>query len=233
MMKIAIMQPYFFPYLGYFQLIQAVDFFVFYNDVNFIKKGWIHRNRILLNGKDFLFTIPCIDASQNRRICDTQVAFDEKEKKRLLNTITQSYRKAPFFDPVFSLVERVVSTESKYLDILAIASVEEVLKYLGVARTIVVSSTRYKNQHLKRADRLIDICATEGFTEYVNALGGKEIYDKAYFESRGVSLAFLRPSLNAYRQFENDFVPGLSILDVIMFNAVDDVKRLLNQYSIE
>ena len=176
MPNIAIMQPYVLPYIGYFQLVAAVDKFVFYNDVNFIKKGWIHRNRILLNGHDYLFTISCSEVSQNKRICDTKLAFDLKEKNKLLLTITQAYKKAPFFEAVFPVLEKILLKEYAFIDELAIQSVKEVSTYLHLNTAFEESKNRYGNEELKKADRLIDICLKEKITSYINPSGGQEIY---------------------------------------------------------
>ena len=188
MPNIAIMQPYVLPYIGYFQLVAAVDKFVFYNDVNFIKKGWIHRNRILLNGHDYLFTISCSEVSQNKRICDTKLAFDLKEKNRLLLTITQAYKKAPFFEAVFPILEKILLKEYAFIDEMAIKSVKEVSIYLNLNTSFEESKNRYGNEELKKADRLIDICLKEKITSYINPSGGQEIYTHDYFKERGVDL---------------------------------------------
>lgn len=232
MAKIAIMQPYIFPYIGYFQLIRAVDQFVFYNDVNFIKKGWIHRNRILVNGTDFLFTIPCEGISQNKRICDTRLAFDAKEKSKLLMTLFQAYKKAPFFDETYRLIERVFSKEVAFIDELAMESVKEVCLFLNINTRLTQSKGCYTNEELKKGDRLIDICHRENKNSYVNPQGGHEIYTKEYFFERGISLQFIKTGSVTYHQFENEFVPWLSIIDVLMFNEPVTIASYLNQYEL-
>jgi hypothetical protein len=232
MRHLAIMQPYIFPYIGYFQLIQVADQFVFYNDVNFIKKGWIHRNRILLNGKDFLFTIPCAEISQNKRICDTRLAFDKKEKGKLLATIAQAYKKAPFFEGTYALVERVIGKEFNSIDELSMESVKEVCHALNISTCLTQSKDCYANEELKKEDRLIDICHQEEATSYINPVGGQEIYTKEYFIKQGILLRFIKPDPIAYRQFENEFVPWLSIIDVLMFNEHKEVIKYLNKVEL-
>lgn len=248
-MAIAIMQPYVFPYIGYFQLVYAADVFVFYDDVNFINRGWINRNRILLNGKDHLFTIPCKDASQNRLIKDIEVVDEEQSMHDLLSTIKQAYNKAPYFEEVYSLVEQILfapSTDAVVPDLhvpslsnrsisgIAINSVTSICDYLGLHRTFKTSSELYDNQELKKADRLIDICHKEGITDYINASGGKEIYTKEYFRENGISLSFLNSELYEYPQFKNEFVPWLSIIDVLMFNSREDiVNKILPSYHLD
>ena len=226
------MQPYVFPYVGYFQMVNAVDKFVFYNDVSFIKKGWINRNRILLNGKDFLFTIPCEGISQNRRICDTRVAFDAKEQNKLLMTIEQAYRKAPFFEYSYELVRKVFLKKVDYVDELAIESILEVSRLLNIETTFIESKDRYTNEEFKKEDRLIDICLKENSNDYINALGGQEIYTKEYFEKCGVNLQFIKPNLITYPQFGNEFVSGLSIIDVLMFNGHEKISTYLLNFEL-
>lgn len=231
-MKLAIMQPYIFPYIGYFQLIKSVDIFVFYNDVNFIKKGWINRNRILVNEREFLFTIPCVNASQNRKIHEIAVTFEEKEKKKMLTTIATAYAKAPFFHSVFPIIESVFSANYNTIDEIAMASVKETCSYLSLDVILSESKGRYNNEELKSADRLIDICRQEKVKEYVNASGGISIYSKDYFSEQEINLSFLKANIDAYDQNAADFISGLSIIDVMMFNDVDNINGFLNNYEL-
>jgi len=232
-MKLAIMQPYIFPYIGYFQLIKSVDSFVFYNDVNFIKKGWINRNRILVNGLEFLFTIPCVNASQNKKIHEIEVAFEEKEKKKLLTTIATAYAKAPFFHAVFPIIESVFSASYNGIDEIAIASVKETCNYLSLKDVnFSESNGRYNNEELKGADRLIDICRQEKIEKYINPSGGMAIYSKNYFSERKIILDFLKSKIDAYDQNAADFISGLSIIDVMMFNDVEKINDFLNNYEL-
>lgn len=231
-MKIAIMQPYFFPYIGYFQLIKAVDLFVFYNDVNFIKRGWIHRNRILLNQKDLLFTIPCAEVSQNKRICDTRTAFDGASKKKLMSSIMHSYKRAPHFEAVYTCIESVIERDFEFVDELAMESVRVFCDFLSIPARLMASKDQYANEGLKKADRLIDICRQENAMNYINAIGGQEIYTKDYFAEYGVALQFLSPRQVSYKQFDHQFVPWLSMIDVLMFNTTEETHRLLDEYDL-
>jgi len=232
MKKIAIMQPYIFPYIGYFQLINAVDKFVLYDDVNFINKGWINRNRILLNGKDYLFTIPCEKASQNKLINEVEVKQEEKAVEKFLKTIKSSYNKAQFFTNVYEIIEKVFQFDKMLISEFAYKSIYSVMNYLGIEKEIVFSSKEYSNRELKKADRLIDICRQENCTNYINSIGGKDLYDKKYFEQNGISISFLKTENIKYNQFGNPFVPNLSIIDVLMFNDKNTVMKFLNQYTL-
>jgi hypothetical protein len=232
MRQIAIMQPYIFPYIGYFQLIQTVDKFVFYNDVNFIKKGWIHRNRILLNGKEFLFTIPCADISQNRKICETELAMDAKERNKFLMTLVQSYKRAPFFEKIYSFIERIVNKEFQHIDELAMESVQQVCSLLDIKTELTESKNQYGNEELRKADRLIDICNKEKILSYINPVGGQEIYAKEYFLERGISISFIKSNPISYPQFDKEFIPGLSIIDVLMFNDNERISAYLRNFEL-
>lgn len=102
------MQPYLFPYLGYFQLIQAVDKFILLDDVNFIKRGWVNRNRILVNGKDHLFSLPLQRASQFKKINDLKLADYPGWRNRFFKTLTHAYRQASQYEPVMKMLHQAL-----------------------------------------------------------------------------------------------------------------------------
>jgi len=234
-MKLAIMQPYIFPYIGYFQLINAADKFVFYDDVTFIKQGWINRNNILLNGKKYLFTIPVKNISSFAAINETYVSDKPFSwGKKLLSTFTQAYNKAPFFNEVFPLIEKVMSGSSNQsISSVAKDSIISVMQYLNMQTEIVESSSIYNNSELKSEERIIDICQKENADTYINAPGGMALYQAKHFEVIKTILSFLEVVLERYHQFENEFVPGLSIIDVLMFNSVEEVRSMLANCRID
>lgn len=234
-MSISIMQPYIFPYIGYYQLIYATDTFVFYDDVNFINRGWINRNRILVNGKDSMFTISCKDASQNKLIKDIEVLHDPKALGKTLATIEMAYKKAPFFADAYPVIQKTLTIdEGTSVAAVAYNSVVNVCDHIGLKRIFKVSSKEYNNQDLKKADRLIDICHIEGQQHYINASGGKEIYTKEYYGEKGVKLDFLLTGKYVYPQFKNEFVPWLSMIDVLMFNSKEDIlSKILPLYHLD
>lgn len=226
------MQPYVFPYIGYFQMIAAVDLFVLYDDVNFIKKGWINRNKILVNGKEYMFTVPCQKVSQNKLICKTEIAKDN-EFDKLLKTLEFAYHDAPFFSTTVDLVTSILFPAPEYIHELASRSIIEISNYLGLKTEFVSSQDRYDNQHLKKAERLIDICHQEKRFNYINAIGGQALYSKDYFEQKGVSLNFLKVNNFSYNQLNHQFVPWLSIIDILMFNSKQKiVDEFLNNYEL-
>ena len=181
-MKLAIMQPYIFPYIGYFQLIKAVDKFVIYDDVNFINRGWINRNRILVNGKDSLFTIPLKEASQNKLINEIEVNWDDAWKSKWLKTLEQSYKKAPCFQQVRPILEQTLEQEKTIFSEIIVENLKLINAYLGITTEIISSSSIYQNTELKAQTRIVDICLQEKANHYINPIGGIELYQKEVFE---------------------------------------------------
>lgn len=232
-MAVAIMQPYFFPYLGYFQLVHAADHFVFYDDVMFIKKGWINRNRILMQGKEFLFTIPLEKQSQHKSIRESTVAFGKEFPGKFLQQIDSAYKKAPFFGPVKNLIDGVLSCTSNSMADLAAKSVVDTWKYLNLQNQFYVSSQLGTSRELGRAERLISITQELAQSQYINAINGQILYDKPFFESHGVQLDFLQPTLNPYSQWPNNqFITGLSMIDVLMWNSPAQVQNMVSDYQL-
>ncbi|WP_417857403.1 WbqC family protein [Xanthomarina gelatinilytica] len=232
-MKIAIMQPYLFPYLGYFQLIHAVDTFVFYDDVNFIKRGWINRNQILIDNKAALFTVPLKKASQNKFINEIETSLDEKWLTQFFKTIEQNYKNAPFFHETFGILKKVFENEHTKIAKLAIESVLQISNYLQLETQFEISSIDYPTTiGLSKAERLIAICRENKSEHYVNPSGGKELYSKNTFNKECITLSFIENELLPYTQYENEFVKGLSIIDVLMFNSVEETKILLSNYKL-
>ena len=233
-MKLAIMQPYFFPYIGYFQLINSVDRFVIYDDVNFIKQGWINRNKLLVSGKEYLFSIKLQDASSFRLIKDTEIHdnFYERWKTKFIKSIEINYKSAQYFRSVSNMVEDVLNSESRYISKLATNSLKAVCNYLEIKTSFIDTSSNYQNNHLSGQDRILDICKKEEASHYINSKGGIELYSKNDFREQGTILHFLSPKPTEYRQFKNNFVPWLSIIDVLMFNSPPQVREMLDKYEL-
>jgi len=230
--KIAIMQPYFFPYLGYWQLISAVDKFVVFDDVNYIKRGWINRNRILLNGKDYLFTLPLKGASQNKLINEIEVDGLNKWVEKFVQTIEAAYKKAPQYISVFDLLCRCFEYEEYNLSAFVTNSIKAVCSYLYIKTEIIPTSTIYDTRELKKDEKILSICRQEKATGYINPAGGQELYDKEKFLQNGIELSFLKMKSFKYRQFDNEFIPALSIIDVLMFNEKEEVQKYLLKYEL-
>ena len=234
-MKIAIMQPYLFPHIGYFQLIQSVDKFILLDDVNYIKGGWINRNYILIANNPGLFTLELRNSSSNKRINEIEVNISPKWKKKFLKTLIQNYRKSPFFTSVFPLINNITDSKLKKISELNYYSISLLNEYIGINTILENSSEKYDNTHLKGQERVIDICQQEGANVYINSIGGKGLYNSKYFESNGIDLRFLEHCTAQYSQFEKEFIPGLSIIDVLMFNSPQKIKNhfLLDYKLIE
>jgi len=223
------MQPYFFPYIGYWQLINAVDIFVIYDDVNFIKRGYISRNNILQNQKAQLFTLELIGASQNKKINEISVG---NNSKKLLKTIKQNYSKAPFFNDVFQVLDEILNNEEKELSKFLGFSLVKIAKYLNIDTKFLYSSDIKNDKTFKAQDRLIEMSKILNATGYINSIGGIELYDKEVFSQNDINLSFLKTHEISYKQFNNEFVPNLSIVDILMFNSKDNIKNMLNQFQL-
>lgn len=224
------MQPYVFPYIGYIQLVAAVDKFVFYDDVSFIKQGWINRNNILLGGKAHLFTVPLEKASSFNLIKDTKLnqKFYPTWSKKFIMTLEQNYKKAPHYNAVMPMVKEVFFAENETISELAIQSVISTINYLGLKTEIVKSSTIYNNTHLNGQDRVLDICRKEHAKHYINPIGGQVLYSKDTFLEQNLKLNFIKSIPLSYEQNEsNDFVPFLSIIDTLMFNSPEQISKML------
>lgn len=231
-MKIGIMQPYFFPYLGYWQLINAVDSFVIYDDVNYIKGGWINRNYILSSGKPHLVTVPLAKASSYKMINEIEVLSDDRSNRRILKSITQSYGKAPFYENIFPIIEKIVNQNEENLAIYLEHSLLCICDYLGISTEIIRSSSLHKTPGLKGQDKILNICQLLGGRIYINAIGGKKLYSFEKFLASGIELCFLETEEIAYSQGIDSFVPNLSIIDVLMFNRKEVLSEMLNSYSL-
>ncbi len=231
-MTIGIMQPYIFPYVGYFQLINAVDKFIVYDDVTYINKGWINRNNILINGKASLFTLPLISASQNRLIRDIEVDNLEVWSKKFFKTIEQSYKKAPFYQETLAILTKVFQSNPTNIAELCTTSLKAPCQYLGINTEFVDSSTIYDNQHLKAQERILDICLQEKADHYINPIGGMSIYDKQLFADNKILINFIKSKPIQYKQFNSEFVPWLSMIDLLMFCPVEAIHAYLKEFEL-
>ncbi len=233
-MKIAIMQPYFCAYIGYYQLIHSVDKFVICDNMQYTKKGWFNRNRILDNGADRIFTIPIkkdnsfLNANL-RYLADNSI----RERMRILKQIQSLYKKAPFFSQNYPLVRRLFIQENNNLFDFIHFSVVELCSILDIKTQIILCSSLDIDHELKSQERIIEMCKYLKTDTYINAIGGKELYDKESFNNVGIDLKYIKAKKIEYAQFDHEFVPWLSIIDILMFNDIDKVKNYLNEYELE
>jgi hypothetical protein len=230
-MRLGIMQPYFLPYIGYWQLLANVDSFVVYDNIQYTKKGWINRNRFLQNGKDALFTIPLKRDSDYVDIINRSVA-DDFDPAKLLNQLEGSYRKAPFFKTAFPVVISIVKAEQRNLFEYLYQSIKKLAEFLEIRTPLVVSSSIGIDHSLRGEDKVLAICKTMQATGYVNAIGGLELYSKANFLAQGISLEFLKTRPIKYQQYGGAFVENLSIIDVMMFNSRESISGFFREFDL-
>lgn len=228
------MQPYIFPYIGYFSLIDAVDTLVFFDDVNFIKKGWINRNKIQINDMEYTFTIPLQKASQNRKIMEIDIVSENKWRKTLSRSINDSYRRAPMFDEVFPVVNTIIMSSTQKISELAIASIHLVLDYLNIKKDCVKSSEiEYWNAG-DGQDKILSICDALDANTYINPISGGHLYDNAKFESRTIDLKLLDTlPQQPYGLTHKPFISGLSIIDILMYKDKSDILDAISRYQLK
>lgn len=230
--KLAIMQPYFFPYIGYFQLISAVDQFIVYDNIKYTKKGWINRNRMLQNGKDVMFTLPLKRDSDYLDVCQRELST-EFSRDKLLNQFKGAYRRAPYFDQTLPLIEEIVRYENANLFEYLQHSIVKTCEHLDITTAIRKSSSIAIDHTLKNQDKVLALCEAVGASTYVNAIGGVELYSKETFQENGIDLKFSQSKPFEYPQLGDAFVPWLSIIDVMMFNSLDMIKTcILTNYEL-
>lgn len=232
-MKVGIMQPYVFPYLGYFQLIDSVDKFIFFDDVNFIKKGFINRNFILSNNEKKLFTIKLSKASQNKLINQVELYDINNPLGDLIKILEHNYNKAPYFIETIELIDKLNKLKCKSISDLAIESLVAISNYLNQTVRFEISSVKHADSFgLIKSNRLIQICKKCNSKVYINSIGGSTLYNKEEFLLKGIDLYFIQGKLDSYKQFNNDSITGLSIIDVLMFNDRSEIIKMIKNYKI-
>lgn len=226
-MKLAIMQPYFLPYIGYYQLISAADVFVVYDNIKYTKRGWINRNRMSINGTDSVFSIPLKKDSDALNISERELAagFD---REKFLNQFRGAYSRAPHFSETFSLLTKIVQFKETNLFRYLHNALLETCTHLRVDTEIRISSEIDVDQNLKGQDRVLAICQALGATTYLNAIGGTQLYSREAFSDRGLGLHFIKSRPYSYTQFGTTFIPWLSIIDVMMFDFPDRITHTIN-----
>lgn len=254
-MKLAIMQPYFFPYIGYFQCIQAVDKYILYDNVDYIRKGWMHRNRILIKYHlPMYINVPIIEKSSHKKIYEIQIDPSSVWKKKLLKLLVMNYKGSNYFNEVFPVIENLIKTEETTLFKYNSEIIKGISLFLDIQTEIVSENSNYLpleealngiednnysefpellvTKPLKKTARILKICSAEGAAMYINAIGGEELYSKEEFKAYGVELSFLKTRLFSYTQFSKSFHPHLSVIDVLMHNGKEGTKQLLTQYDL-
>jgi hypothetical protein len=254
-MKLAIMQPYFFPYLGYFQAIKAVDKYILYENLDYITEGWMHRNRILVKNQNPIYiNANIISKSSNKKINEIELVQNNVWKKKLLNSINLNYRGSAYFHEIFCLIEKLVKTESKFLLEYNANIIKEVCLFLEIKTSIISDNKHYLQletnlnsidsgdysqfpdllltKPIKKVARVIEICKIENAKTFINAIGGQALYSKDEFNKYGIELFFVKTEPFEYKQFSKSFIPNLSIIDVLMHNGKEKTKELINNYNL-
>jgi len=232
-LSLGIMQPYLFPYIGYFQLINSCEKFILYDDVQFIKGGWINRNRLLVNGQAKYFSLPIKKASTHLNINERFLSDNILPGKiKILNQISQAYQKAPYFSEVFEFISEIILYNENNLNNFIFNTIIRCCKFFKIDTEIVRSSELNYNRDLSGQERIIEINKNQGCTHYINAIGGKELYDKKTFHKNKIKLSFLATRPIIYKQFNNEFIANLSIIDVMMFNSKEVIQSYLSEFDL-
>ena len=231
MKSLGIMQAYFMPYIGYFQLINAVDEFVIYDNIQYTKKGWINRNRILQGESDQYITLPLKKASDFLNIGERFLA-ENFDRNKLVRQIETAYRKAPYYVAVSEWLQGIIRYEENNLFLYIYHSVTEVCRYLDITTPITVSSQLLYDETLRGQDKVIAICRERQCDRYINAIGGMKLYQSSAFQKENMELLFLKSRLPEYPQYRDNFIPALSIIDVLMFNSKERIRQMLQEYDL-
>jgi hypothetical protein len=233
-MRLAIMQPYFLPYIGYFQLMAAADKIILLDDVNFIKRGWINRNRIVVHGQPRWLTLPLAKASQNRLISEIEIVDDPVWRRKALRQVELGYGLAPFASRILPLFHGMLSEARGPLSGFLFRLLRQVAGYIGIRTIIEPTSAIYPKQRRTGQDRILDICAQEGATSYLNLPGGRSLYDAELFAAAGIELRFLDPNLEKLAlRYSGTQGPIFSILDLLMLNPVTAIHEATRAASLE
>ena len=222
-------QPYLFPYIGYWQLMNLSDIYVMSDSMQYIKKGYINRNNILVNGKRHLFTLEVLGVHSNTLINEVKVG---NSAKKIAKSIFHAYIKAPYFKEVYPMIEEILLNKEKKLERYLGYSIKSIADYIGIETEFIYLSELQGETELKAQDRTIDICKRVNASEYINAIGGVELYNREDFLKEGIELSFLKTEDITYKQFDNKFVSNLSIIDIMMFNSKEEIKEMLKKYTL-
>ena len=233
MKTIAIMQPYFLPYIGYWQLMSSVDLFIVYDNIQYTKKGWFNRNQILMNGKPLMFTIPLQKDSDYLDVCQRSVVSDTKPRIKILNQIKNAYSKAPMFSETYPFIQQLFELSDNNLFEFIYNSILKIKEKFNIKTKIIKSSSVDIDHSLKSQDKVIALCKAVNADCYINMINGAKLYSIEDFNKAGLKLSFLKQYIKEYKQFNNDFVPYLSILDVIMFNNKQIIIDMMNECILQ
>jgi hypothetical protein len=235
-MRLGIMQPYFLPYLGYFQLIFATDTWIVFDTPQYIRHGWINRNRILKpDGKDWQYiSIPIKKHSREAKIKDIEISYMEDWKTKITAQLSHYKIKAPYYSATMDVINQCINTSSNSIVDLNINAIKSVCDYLNIKFNYNVHShmnlTHDTPTHA--GEWALHTCTSIGAKEYINPPGGREIFDKGQFINAGIDLFFLETQFSEYNQRNKNFIKGLSIIDVMMFNSAKEIAQMLCNFEL-
>lgn len=227
--KVAVMQPYLFPYIGYFQLINAVNTYVFYDDVQWIKGGWINRHTILSNDRETYASLPTEKHSTFSKINEVRFSDNTKNITDYLNKITNFYRKAPYFSDIYPLIEDIVNYQERNCVGMIARSFKILNQLLNISTECLLASEINYNHNLNAQDKIIDITKKLNGIIYINNINGQHLYNREDFAAQNLTLKFLEKEIEPYKQFDNEFVPYLSIIDILMFNDIETARKMVTK----
>lgn len=232
-MTIGLMQPYFLPYLGYWQLVDAVDEFIIHDDVEYSKGGWYNRNNILLNNQKHLFTLPLAKASDSEKINKREFANSiTKEKEKVIRKIQNAYVKSPHFKKTFEILEEIFQKDTQSLVTFNVHAIQSICRTLQISTPVSLSSELKIGDNITGPDRVLAVCKQKQAKKYINPIGGKSLYSAEIFASHGVSLKFIEMLDIRYFQNSTNFIPSLSIIDALFHVGIEETKSLLTQYRL-
>lgn len=231
-MKVGIMQPYTFPYIGYFQLINYVDKWVVFDDTQYISKGWINRNRILhpdLEKEWQYFTVPVKKHSRESRIKDVEINDNLEWRDEFIGKLTSYKKKAPFFVDTVEFIGDCISFKCSNLSEWVIYTLKSTCDYLGIPFNYSIFSQMEINpDNIEHPGQwALEIADAMDADEYINPPSGYRIFNENEFIERNIELRFIKPNLTPYIQRRGYFIPGLSIVDVLMWNDKDTIREML------
>jgi len=229
-MKIGIIQPYFLPYIAYFSLINLVDRFVYYDDVQYIRRGWVNRNRVKMKNEWIYLTLPVQKAPLTSKINEIRTINNEKKVRKIKITLEHCYKKTPFYEIIKEMVFKHIQPNEK-ISKINISLLNEICNYLEIDTKMYISSEIQKDEDLNREEKIIEICKILKGDHYINPIGGINLYSKERFQNENLKLNFLKIGEIVYPQGEYNFISNLSIIDVLMWNSKDDIKKMLNYYT--
>jgi hypothetical protein len=205
---------------------------VLYDNIEYTKKGWINRNRILQHGKEAMLSLPLKSASDYLPIVERQLA-EQFDRAKMLRQIEGAYRRAPWFEETWPLVSAIVNYPDNNLFAYLQHSIVALCQHLQLHTRIVVSSSIAIDHSLKGADKVMALCHQLGASDYINSIGGQQLYDKPAFLAQQIRLHFIRARPLQYAQFGAEFIPWLSMLDVLMFNGRQKVMHdMIDAYDL-